>query len=57
MELHELFAPLFGDVRGRLESGSAGDAELLWALRRKLAKELGYLERGKPGDWKALKFA
>jgi hypothetical protein len=56
-ELRDLFAPLFADVRGKLEAASAGDMQLLWALRRKLAKELSYLERGKPGNRKALKFA
>lgn len=27
---------------------ASGDEELLWALRRKIYKELGYDERGKP---------
>ena len=43
-----LFAPLITEVRARLHELSAGDPALLWALRRKLAKELGYDERGKP---------
>lgn len=56
-ELRDLFAPLFADVRAKMDAASGGDEQLLWALRRKLAKELSYLERGKPGDRKALKFA
>jgi hypothetical protein len=56
-ELHDLFGPLFADVRSRLEAASAGDDQLLWALRRKLSKELSYLERGKPMERRALKLA
>lgn len=55
VEHEELFAPLFADVRATLEKASGGDSELLWALRRKLAKELTYLERGKPMQRRALK--
>jgi rubrerythrin len=47
-ERNTLFAPLIAEVRARLTELSAGDPDLLWALRRKLAKELGYEERGKP---------
>jgi UTP:GlnB (protein PII) uridylyltransferase len=47
-ERRDLFAPLIEDVRARLHSLSKGDDDLLWALRRKLAKELSYDERGKP---------
>jgi hypothetical protein len=54
-ELTELFAPLLSDVRGRLITLSGGDAELLWALRRKLSKELTYDERSKPVQRKMLK--
>ncbi len=43
-----LFTPLFKKTRDELERLSGGDADLLFALRRKLAKELGYLERGVP---------
>ena len=53
----DLFAPLFEQVRKELDRLSAGDAQLLWALRRKLAKELVYLERSTPaarGKLKAL---
>ena len=47
-ERANLFAPLIEEVRDKLSSLSEGDPELLWALRRKLAKELSYDERGKP---------
>lgn len=40
-----------------LQALSRGDAALLWALRRKLAKELSYDERGKPGLRRKLKAA
>jgi hypothetical protein len=55
----DLFAPLFEQVRKELDRLSAGDDQLLWALRRKLAKELVYLERSTPaarGKLKALMF-
>src|SRR5262245_2000934 len=54
-ELQTLFRPLLEDVRGRLRSLSADDERLLFALRRKLAKELGYDERGKPMQRRQLK--
>jgi len=54
-ELTRLFAPLFAEVRGRIEAVGEGDEGLCWALRRKLAKELTYLERGKPMHRRALK--
>src|SRR5205814_1654815 len=47
-ELKTLFTPLMADVRQRLDKLSGGDKELLWAIRRKLFKELAYDERGKP---------
>ena len=50
-----LFKPLFAQTLGALENMSGGDARLRWALRRKLAKELGYLERSKPAIRKRLK--
>jgi hypothetical protein len=50
-----LFMPLFEHIKGRLDQLSNGDSRLLWALRRKLAKELTYLERGKPSQRKRLK--
>jgi hypothetical protein len=39
---------LLKDVRERLAALAAGDAELLFAYRRKIAKELGYDERSGP---------
>ena len=54
-EIEVLFAPLLSNVRERLQQLSGGDSELLWALRRKLAKELSYDERGKPMHRKLLK--
>jgi hypothetical protein len=54
-ELKTLFAPLLGDVRARLKSLSGNDAALLFALRRKLYKELFYDERGKPMQRRVLK--
>jgi DNA repair exonuclease SbcCD ATPase subunit len=46
---------LLNDVRQRLHDLSAGDAELLFAYRRKLYKELSYDERGKPVKRRNLK--
>jgi len=43
------------DVRARLVELSAGDPNLLFALRRKLAKELSYDERGTPAERAKLK--
>jgi hypothetical protein len=46
-------------IRERLDALAAGDPLLLFAYRRKIAKELGYDERGKPGargKLKALKW-
>lgn len=54
-ERDELYVPLMAEVGVRLLNLAAGDADLLWALRRKLAKELTYLERSKPAQRKALK--
>jgi hypothetical protein len=54
-ELDCLFAPFVTRVREQLQQLSSGDPELLWALRRKLAKELSYDERGKPMHRKLLK--
>ena len=44
----DLFAPFFRRTKEELERLSGGDGDLLFALRRKLAKDLGYLERGAP---------
>lgn len=46
---------LLSDIRERLTSLAAGDPLLLFAYRRKVAKELGYDERGKPGARSKLK--
>lgn len=54
-ELQQLFGPLFRTVRGALLGLSGHDSSLHWALRRKLAKELSYDERGKPMHRKKLK--
>jgi len=51
----KLFAPLFERLKADLELLSNGDARLLWALRRKLTKELGYLERSTPAERNKLK--
>jgi len=50
-----LFLPLFQQVKSELSRLADGDEKLLWALRRKLAKELGYLERGNPAHRNKLK--
>ncbi len=50
---------LLKDIRERLIALAAGDRLLLFAYRRKVTKELGYDERGKPGargKLKALKW-
>jgi DNA repair exonuclease SbcCD ATPase subunit len=48
-------ALLLAEVRQRLSDLSAGDKELLFALRRKLFKELMYDERSKPMARRRLK--
>ena len=47
--------PLLESVRDSLKGLSGGDPELLFAFRRKLAKELSYDERSKPTQRKSLK--
>ncbi len=54
-ELAHLADPSLKQVREFLDAYSDGDPDLLWALRRKLAKELIYDERGKPAHRVALK--
>lgn len=54
-ELENLARPLLAQVRARLAELTCGDTELLWALRRKLYKELIYDERKKPMLRRALK--
>jgi hypothetical protein len=51
----QLFEPIFAATVAELERLSAGDPSVLWALRRKLTKELIYLERGTPQMRTALK--
>ncbi len=51
----ELFRPFLEEVRAQLHSLSGDDDQLFWALRRKLAKELSYDERGKPIHRRKLK--
>lgn len=46
---------LLADIRERLTKLAGGDPLLLFAYRRKMAKELGYDERGKPSVRKQLK--
>jgi UTP:GlnB (protein PII) uridylyltransferase len=46
---------LLADIRARLISLAGADPLLLFAYRRKIAKELGYDERGKPGSRGKLK--
>jgi hypothetical protein len=54
-ELTHLYAPLILQIRHSLQTLSSGDEELLWALRRKVAKELVYDERSKTNQRVALK--
>jgi len=54
-ERKQLFEPLINDIRARLKELSKGDNDLMWALRRKLTKELGFDERSKPMHRKILK--
>jgi hypothetical protein len=54
-ELRSIAWPFIAEVRRRLTDLSAGDEDLHWALRRKLAKELTYDERSKPMERRALK--
>jgi len=54
-ELQRLATPLLSELRSKLHELSGGDQSLLWALRRKVAKELSYDERGKPMLRKLLK--
>ncbi|MEK7730370.1 MAG: hypothetical protein AAB363_00780 [Planctomycetota bacterium] len=50
-----LAATLLDEIRAKLDELAGGDLELVWALRRKLYKELVYDERGKPMYRRALK--
>ena len=46
---------LLEETRERLISASGGDSRLLWAMRRKIAKELVYDDRGTPMERRRLK--
>jgi len=48
IEIEQLFRPLYESVSTRLGKLGRNDSELLFALRRKLAKSLIYDERGTP---------
>ena len=48
---------ILDEIRSNLLSVANGDAAYLWALRRKVAKELTYDERGKTGHRVKLKAA
>lgn len=50
-----LFSPLLQKTKDELERLAGGDSRVLWALRRKLAKELIYLERSTPAARTKLK--
>src|SRR5437016_4824155 len=50
-----LFEPVFASTQAELERLSGSDPQVLWALRRKLTKELIYLERGDPQKRRTLK--
>jgi hypothetical protein len=54
-EVERLANPLLAEIRSKLQQLSGGDASLMWALRRKIAKELTYDERGKPTHRRLLK--
>jgi UTP:GlnB (protein PII) uridylyltransferase len=46
---------LLAEIRQRLNALAGEDSLLLFAYRRKVAKELGYDERSKPGNRRKLK--
>lgn len=54
-EREKLFQPLISEIRRRLKELAGEDTDLLWALRRKLFKELTYDERGNPTQRRVLK--
>jgi hypothetical protein len=51
----ELANALLDEIRSRSENLAGDDASLLFAYRRKIAKELSYDERGKPAERKKVK--
>ena len=50
-----LFKPLFEEIVRMIVEAADGDEDRLWALRRKIAKELNYIERSRPSDRTRLK--
>ncbi len=54
-ELKNIYSPLIVKLRKQILKLSKGDEALVWALRRKLFKELMYDERGKPMQRRKLK--
>jgi len=48
---------LLNDIRDRMKALAPADPSLLFAIRRKIYKELVYDERGKPARRRALKIA
>lgn len=50
-----LFRPLFAEIVAMITKAAGGNEDRLWALRRKIAKELTYLERGRSRDRAKLK--
>ena len=50
-----LVRDILESVRTQLNAASAGDEQLLFALRRKVQKELGYDERNKPAHRNKIK--
>lgn len=46
---------IFDAVRAMINEEAAGDVQLAWALNRKVAKELVYIERGTPAHRRKLK--
>jgi len=56
-ELAKLARPLLAEIRDKLNGLSGGDSQLLFALRRKIYKELSFDERGTPMKRKLLRAA
>lgn len=56
-ELAKLARPLLAEIRDRLNGLSGGDPQLLFALRRKIYKELSFDERGTPMKRRLLRAA
>lgn len=45
---HQAAAWILDEMRAKLEESAGDNQKLHWTLRRKIYKELGYDERGKP---------